>query len=80
MRTTEACRLQRKCLRRARIYGHKPILVSHHGALALYGCMGCEKPMEIWDSPAITNGPMDQSLCDINAGFARRILIRLISF
>ena len=79
MRTVEARRLQRRCLRHARIYGHKPVLISHHGALALYGCMDCEKTMEVWDSPAIANGPMDQSLCEISPKFLRRILIRLIS-
>ena len=79
MRTIEARRLRSRCLRHARIHGHKPVLISHHGALALYGCMNCEDTMELWDDPAISNGPMPHRSCNVKTGFFRRILAKLIS-
>ena len=80
MRTRKARSLRRQSLRHARIYGHKPTLISHHGALALFGCYRCEMTMEIWDSPDCVSGPMSQATCSgINAGLIRKLLIKLIS-
>ena len=63
MRTLRARSLRRRSLLRARLYGHKPALVSHHGALALYACYGCNSLMEVWDSPDCVNGSMPQVPC-----------------
>lgn len=80
MRTREARKIRRQSLRLAGIYGHKTALISHEGALALYGCYQCEAIMEIWDSPAYASGSMPQSICrGIEVGWFRKLLIKFIS-
>ena len=80
MRTREARKLRKKNLRHARIFGHQPELITHSGALALYGCHLCEAIMEVWDSPAIVNGPMSQlPCCGAKKSRIRKFFIRLIS-
>lgn len=80
MRTRTARRLRRQALRHARIFGHKPALISHEGALALYGCYRCAETMEVWDSPGIVNGSMNQRVCPgTKAGWLRRLAIKMIS-
>lgn len=81
MRTFEARKIRRRALRHARIRGHQPRLISHHGALALYGCQRCHEIFECWDSPAIVSGPMPHVVCyGIKAGWLRKLFIKLISF
>jgi len=80
MRTREARKLRKKNLRRVRILGHRPELITHSGALALYGCYLCESVMEVWDAPAIVNGPMPESPCrGAKPSRIRDFFIRLIT-
>tara|TARA_Y100001951_G_C11272555_1_gene259733 strand:- start:366 stop:683 length:318 start_codon:yes stop_codon:yes gene_type:complete len=69
MRTNEAKRTRDKALRDARKHGHDVTLISRGGALELYGCYNCNDVMDIWDSPAIVNGPMSHRAC---AGISRK--------
>ena len=80
MRTRKARQLRRQALRHARIFGHKPALISHEGALALYGCYRCDAIMEVWDAPSIVNGPLNQRPCPgTQVGWLRRLAIKVIS-
>jgi hypothetical protein len=80
MRTRTARRLRRQALRHARTFGHKPALISHEGALALFGCYRCSAIMEVWDSPSIVNGSLNQEQCPgTKAGWLRRLAIKMIS-
>jgi len=64
MRTREAKRMRDKALRDARKRGHNVALISKSGAIELYGCLNnCDAIMDIWDSPAIVNGPMPEVEC-----------------
>ena len=64
MRTREARRMRDRALRDARKQGHNVALISKSGAIELYGCLNnCDAIMDIWDSPAIVNGPMSEVKC-----------------
>lgn len=64
MRTSEARRMRDRALKSARKHGHDVALISKSGAVELYGCLNdCDSVMDIWDSPAIVNGPMAESKC-----------------
>ena len=78
MRTLRSRNIRRRSLLRARIYGHKPVLISHHGALALYGCMNCNVLMEIWDNPDCVSGPMPQGSCKKKLSWWRKLLVSII--
>lgn len=78
MKTRKAQSIRRRSLLKARIYGHKPALISHEGALALYGCYQCERTMEIWDNPNCVNGTMPERPCSEELSWWRKVLIKLI--
>jgi len=64
MRTKEARRMKARALKNARKHGHDVALISRSGAVELYGCLNdCDAVMDIWDSPAIVNGPMAEAKC-----------------
>jgi len=64
MRTREARRMRDRALKDARKQGHNVALISKSGAIELYGCLNdCDLIMDIWDSPAIVNGPMPNVKC-----------------
>lgn len=63
MRTHEARRMRKKALRYAKHGGHDVLLISKTGAMELYGCLNCTETMDLWDSPAIVNGPMPHRRC-----------------
>ena len=63
MRTHEARRMRKKALRYAKQGGHDVALISKTGAMELYGCLNCTETMDLWDSPAIVNGPMQHRRC-----------------
>ena len=64
MKTREAKRVRNRAVRNARRHGHDVALISKSGAVALYGCLNnCDAIMDIWDSPAIVNGPMHEVKC-----------------
>ena len=64
MRTREAKRVRNRAVRNARRHGHAVALISKSGAVELYGCLNnCDAIMDIWDSPAIVNGPMHEVKC-----------------
>ena len=65
MRTREARRVKKDALKRARIYGHNPELISGEGAMHLYGCLeqGCFHLLECWDYPTHASGLMMHSPC-----------------
>lgn len=64
MRTSEARRMRDKALKRARKQGHDVALITKSGALELYGCRNkCDAVMDIWDSPAMINGPLAEVEC-----------------
>ena len=64
MRTREAKRVRNRAVRNARRHGHDVALISKSGAVELYGCLNnCDAIMDIWDSPAIVNGPMHEVKC-----------------
>ena len=64
MRTREARRMRDRALKDARKQGHHVALISKSGAIELYGCLNnCDAIMDIWDSPAIVNGPMPEVRC-----------------
>jgi len=63
MRTNEAKRTRDKALKDAKNHGHDVALISKGGALELYGCYNCNDVMDIWDSPAIVNGPLPHRAC-----------------
>ena len=64
MRTREARRMRDRALKDARKQGHNVALISKSGAIELYGCLNdCDSIMDIWDSPAIVNGPMPEVKC-----------------
>ena len=64
MRTSEARRMRDRALRDARKQGHDVALITKSGALELYGCRNkCDAVMDIWDSPAMINGPMAEVEC-----------------
>jgi hypothetical protein len=65
MRTGRARRMVRRAVLIARIKGHKPRLISHSGALKLYGCLneGCSTTLEGWDNPEHVSGAMAYSFC-----------------
>ena len=81
MRTRQARKLRRQALRHAKIYGHVPVEICHEGALHLFACRQCSALMEIWDSPSLVNGPMNQGRCFAASrpNWLRRIAIKLIS-
>ena len=72
MRTNEAKRTRNRALKDARKHGHDVALISESGALELYGCYNknCNDIMDIWDSPAIVNGPMSHRPC---TGIPRKV-------
>ena len=64
MRTSEARRMRDEALKRARKQGHNVSLITKSGALELYGCLNkCDAVMDIWDSPAMINGPLAEVEC-----------------
>jgi len=64
MRTREARRMRDRALKDARRQGHDVALIAKSGAIELYGCLNdCDAIMDIWDSPAIVNGPMPEVKC-----------------
>ena len=64
MRTREARRMRDRALKDARKHGPNVALISKSGAIELYGCLNdCDLIMDIWDSPAIVNGPMPNVKC-----------------
>ena len=84
MRTRKARHLLRKALLVARLRGHRPKMVSHSGALKLYGCLQgkkCQAIMECWDNPDNMAGPMLHSDCvDSEVGWIRKLILKFISF
>jgi len=84
MRTKRARYLLRKWLIVARLRGHRPKMVSHSGALKLYGCLQgkkCQAIMECWDNPDNMAGPMLHSDCvDSEVGWIRKLILKFISF
>ena len=67
MRTREARRMKRRALKRVRILGHRPSLISGEGALHLYGCLeqNCFRVLECWDNPTQACGQMLHSPCTL---------------
>ena len=65
MRTREVRKLEKQGLRRARMHGHDPMLVSESGALRLFACAGddCSALLESWDMPAVVTGAMLHAGC-----------------
>jgi hypothetical protein len=82
MRTTRARRLLRRGLFLARVRGHRPKLISHSGALKLYGCLqgqNCQALLECWDNPDNVAGPMLHADCiDNEIGWIRKLVLKLI--
>lgn len=80
MRTRKARRLLRRGLRVSKIRRHQPALVSHMGAIKLYGCRGCDAILECWDNPDNVAGTMIHTNCNHQElGWLRRQLLKLIS-
>jgi len=82
MRTRKARKLLRRGLLIAKVRGHKPQLISHSGALKLYGCLNknCSTTLEAWDSPDNVAGPMLHSYCNTpNMFWLRKFIIKLIA-
>ncbi len=67
MRTREARRMKKRALKRVRILGHRPALISGEGALHLYGCLeqSCLHVLECWDNPTQACGQMMHSPCTL---------------
>tara|TARA_Y100000593_G_scaffold14609_1_gene27998 strand:- start:7166 stop:7414 length:249 start_codon:yes stop_codon:yes gene_type:complete len=82
MRTRKARKLLRRGLLIARVRGHKPQLVSHSGALKLYGCQrqGCHAILEGWDNPDNVAGPMLHTNCGREIGWLRNFILKWIGF
>jgi len=83
MRTRKARKLLRRGLLIAMVRGHKPQLISHSGALKLYGCLNsnCATTLEAWDNPENVGGAMLHSYCNTPKMFwLRKFIIKLIGF
>jgi len=65
IQTERAKRKLRKALKRSKKLGHAPIRLSKLGYLELYICTneGCKSSIDVWDSPASVNGPMQWQDC-----------------
>tara|TARA_R110002050_G_scaffold180164_3_gene313727 strand:+ start:110 stop:412 length:303 start_codon:yes stop_codon:yes gene_type:complete len=63
--TERAKRKLRKALKRSKKLGHVPTRISKLGYVELYGCMNvdCDATIDVWDSPASVNGPMQWANC-----------------
>ena len=80
MRTRKARQLLRRGLRVSKIRGHRPALISHMGAIKLYGCrtLGCDAILECWDNPDNVSGSMVHTNCNhLELGWLRRQLLKL---
>lgn len=84
MRTRKARQLLRRGLIVARLRGHRPKMISHSGALKLYGCLqgqDCRALLECWDNPDNVTGPMLHANCiDSEVGWIRKLILKFISF
>lgn len=81
MRTRKAKQLLKQGLRVSKVRGHRPALISHLGAIKLYGCkaMGCDAILECWDNPDNVCGAMVHTNCHHQElGWIRRQLLKLI--
>lgn len=76
MRTKEARNIKAEGIKRARKNGHVVAVICKTGALELYGCMNCTDTMDLWDSPAVMNGPMAHRKCSGRAA-RKNILTRI---
>jgi len=81
MRTRKARQLVRRGLLIARVRGHQPTLISHSGAMILYGCKEskCYALLEGWDNPDNVCGPMVHTNCGTEIGWFRKQLLKLIA-
>ncbi len=82
MRTRKARQLLRRGLCASKIRGHQPALVSHMGAIKLYGCRakGCNAILECWDNPDNVCGSMIHTNCNSRElGWLRKQLLKLTS-
>lgn len=82
MRTRKAKRLLGRGLCVSKVRGHRPALISHMGAIKLYGCMtlGCNATLECWDNPDNVAGSMVHTNCKHrNLGWFRRQMLKLTS-
>ena len=63
--TERAKRKLRRALKRSKKLGHVPTRISKLGYVELYGCMNvdCDATIDVWDSPASVNGPMQWTDC-----------------
>jgi len=63
--TERAKRKLRRALKRSKKLGHVPTRISKLGYVELYGCMNadCNATVDVWDSPASVNGPMQWQDC-----------------
>lgn len=76
-RTREAKKLEKASLRRARMHGHSPQLITESGVLRLYGCAErkCTQLLEAWDMPPVAAGAMIHTGCE--ARLKRNSVVRL---
>lgn len=82
MRTRKARQLLRRGLRVSKIRGHQPVIVSHTGAIKLYGCKRgkCFAILECWDNPDVVSGTMVHTNCSHRElGWIRRQLLKLVA-
>jgi rubrerythrin len=63
MRTQEAEEKKADAIQRAEDMGHETMLLTKSGAMELWVCKACGKPMDIWDSPAQVNGSLPYEIC-----------------
>jgi len=84
MRTREATRMTKRALKRVRILGHRPALISGEGALHLYGCLeqNCLHVLECWDNPTHACGQMMHSPCTLTLerSWWRRLRYKIYKF
>ena len=77
MKTWEARRVRSNAIRRCFMKGHKVGVISKSGAMELYSCLNknCSPSvtLDVWDSPAIANGPMPHVTCRDDAGLLRNV-------
>lgn len=81
MRTRKARRLLKRGLRIAGLRGHQPRLVSHSGAVRVYGCAAeCNAILECWDNPENVGGTMVHTNCNgVKIGWVSRQILKLIA-
>lgn len=63
MRTEEAENKRDEAITKAREKGHDPMLLTKSGAMELWVCKLCGRPMDAWDNPAVVNGVLPNVPC-----------------